>query len=121
MTTKTKLLRVAVAAGLAVSAAVAFGLSTAGAQSVPLGGNNGSQTGAPANPPANPPGTPPQSPVEPPVNNGGAGGAGTGPSLLPTAGTGTASDSMLPAELALMAALGTTLATTGLAVRRNRR
>ncbi len=105
-----KILRLMVA-GVAVSAAMLYAVSTVGAQSVPVTAPAPS-TSAPANPPQ---GTPPQSPIEPPANGGNVGGAGSGPARLPSAGTGNAANGSGSSELMLLAGLGAIIAGVGLA------
>ncbi len=111
-TTKLGMVRVLAAAAIVGAAALAFSISTAGAQSVPVDDNNGSPTA---------PVTPPQSPVEPPANDGGFAGAGSGPSLLPSTGSGGEHNGADTSAIVLLAVAGAAAAGAGVSLRRSSR
>jgi hypothetical protein len=115
---------------LGIAAAVLLAMASfsgsAGAQSIPGNIGPGPMTGfEPPAPPAPPAGPAPAAPVEVPAppaagQTGGQGGEGTGPSALPSAGTGTKPAGDVSA-MVMLAAMGVVVASAGLSMRRLRR
>jgi hypothetical protein len=124
MHTQTRFVLSAVVAGLIIAVAAAAFPAGVGAQSVPVGGGGPPSTLRPpvAPPPVVPPtNPPPQSPIETPnlpvAPDGGPAGTSSGPSALPSAGTGSTGDGNSSA-LGITMAAGLALFGAGLGMRR---
>lgn len=116
--------RVMVSLGIAAAVLLAMASFSglAGAQSVPGNTGGAPMTGyVPPVPPAPPTGPAPAAPIEvPALPAGGQGGEGTGPSALPSAGTGTKPGGDV-SGMVMLAAMGVVAAGAGLSMRRLRR